>query len=177
MNPDAANPDPVNPDPAAAGQLVLRDIHVPGADWWPPAPGWWLLAILLIAVLYGAWRLARMYFYNRRQRKAIEGAYQQVRERLLQSPDAGSVANASEFLRQVALNRYPRHEVAGLSGAAWLEFLDQSGGGDGFRNGPGAVLGDLAYRADTRADIDAPALVQLIQSWLNSQLKRRERRS
>ncbi|HAU18090.1 MAG TPA: DUF4381 domain-containing protein, partial [Marinobacter adhaerens] len=30
----------------------LRDIHLPETGGlWPPAPGWWVLAILLIAVL------------------------------------------------------------------------------------------------------------------------------
>ncbi len=33
-------------------QLPLRDIHLPGSiGWWPPAPGWWLLAGLLLAAL------------------------------------------------------------------------------------------------------------------------------
>ncbi len=175
MNPDPVTPGPVNPVPTAAGELVLRDIHVPVAHWWPPAPGWWLLAITGALVLYGCWRVGREYFYRRRQRGLIQSAADQVRDRLLDSPDAASVAAASEFMRQVALTRYPRHEIAGLSGTAWLDFLDQSGGGDGFRQGPGAVLGDLAYRADTNVDIDGPALAQLIQRWLDHQLKRRER--
>ena len=31
-------------------ELQLRDIHLPESSlWWPPAPGWWILALLLIA--------------------------------------------------------------------------------------------------------------------------------
>ena len=36
-------------------QLQLRDIHLPAEpSWWPPAPGWWLLAILLMARVWWA---------------------------------------------------------------------------------------------------------------------------
>ena len=40
----------MNPNDAA--QLALRDIHLPGLiAWWPPAPGWWLVAALALAGL------------------------------------------------------------------------------------------------------------------------------
>ena len=44
----------MNPAP----DLLLRDIHEPLApSWWPPAPGWWLVAlVLLAAVAWGGWR-------------------------------------------------------------------------------------------------------------------------
>ncbi|HET9483332.1 MAG TPA: DUF4381 domain-containing protein, partial [Xanthomonadales bacterium] len=50
--------------PVPATEPQLRDIHLPAEpSWWPPAPGWWLLAILVIAALVFlvrfAWRKRR----------------------------------------------------------------------------------------------------------------------
>jgi len=161
----------MNPDPAAAGKLVLRDIHVPFADWWPPAPGWWIVALLALIALFGLWRFAQRAFIQRRRRRTILAAWAEVREGLLETADASSLARASEFMRRVALASYPREKVAGLSGDAWLSFLDETGGGEGFRNGPGHVIGSAAYRPDAGVDVDADALVDLIRRWLTRQLR------
>ena len=44
-------------------ELALRDIHLPApVGWWPPAPGWWLLAGLMLAViiwLFWRWQQQR----------------------------------------------------------------------------------------------------------------------
>jgi len=161
----------MNPDPAASGNLVLRDIHVPFTDWWPPAPGWWIVAALALITLFGLWRFIQKAFVRRRRQRTVLAAWAEVREGLLETTDPGSLAKASEFMRRVALASYPREKVASLSGDAWLAFLDETGGGEGFRSGPGRVIGSAAYRPDVGVDVDADALVELIKRWLTRQLR------
>ncbi|HMM26605.1 MAG TPA: DUF4381 domain-containing protein, partial [Pseudoxanthomonas mexicana] len=55
----------------APDTLVLRDVHVPPApSLWPPAPGWWLLAGVVVLMLLGiaAWRWHRRRRLQRWQR-------------------------------------------------------------------------------------------------------------
>ena len=112
-------------DPAS---LPLRDIHLPAeAGWWPPAPGWWLLfalAALLPALV--------AYFHRRRrqrQRSAVSLARKELlalRARSARDCDAGACAQAvSGLLRRLCVSIFPRNETAGLTGAAWLAFLER----------------------------------------------------
>lgn len=105
---------------------ALRDIHLPEAvPLWPPAPGWWVAAGLLVAVAV-ALRLVVL-----RRRRSVALAALRELERLdrdhEQSRDAGVYAvRLSALLRRVALARFPRREVASLHGAEWVEFLSRS---------------------------------------------------
>ena len=48
----------------------LRDIHTAApVPWWPPAPGWWILGLLLLVLLVWLGRriLARYRVYQRRR--------------------------------------------------------------------------------------------------------------
>lgn len=135
-----------------AGGLVLRDIHVPEAPpLWPPAPGWWLLAMGL-ALLAVAW----WWFARRRRRRQAELA--QVFERALAGLDSppARLAAASELLRRAA--RRVRPDADRLDGQAWLAFLD--GPRRDFSTGPGRLLLDGPFRPalDPR---DAEAAVAL----------------
>jgi len=29
----------------------VRDVHVPVQSWWPPAPGWWLVLVLVLCLI------------------------------------------------------------------------------------------------------------------------------
>lgn len=96
----------------------LRDIVVPSAvSFWPPAPGWWLVGAAG-AVAIG---LAITALLRHRQRTAYR------RDALRELATAQS-ADISAILKRTALVAFPREQVASLSGAAWLAFLDRTGG-------------------------------------------------
>ena len=149
-----------NPD------LVLRDIHAaPPPDFWPPAPGWWVVALLalLALALLGRW-LYRRYVIWRRRRFVLV-ALKEVRKTFDQDGNAAQfAAGLSMLLRRVALARFPRATVAGLSGARWLCFLDETGGGGRFANGPGSVLLSAPYAPHTA--LDGKALYTLVKDWI-----------
>jgi hypothetical protein len=153
---------PVQPD-ALSG---LRGYHLPEpVSWWPPAPGWWLLALLALltalALLAVAWR-------RYRHRAALRAALAELDSLGRDHGDADPAALArqlSRLLRRFALTRYPRHEVAGLSGDDWLRFLDAHGGGKAFTEGAGRLLKEAPYRpaGDSSAFRELAALAR---SWV-----------
>jgi hypothetical protein len=73
-------------------------------------------------------------------------------------------AGVSILLRRLALARYPRPYVAGLSGEHWLQFLDRTGGGGGFTIGPGRALATAPYCLE--AKLHADALYALAVEWI-----------
>jgi hypothetical protein len=78
------------------------------------------------------------------------------------------VGGVSALLKRAALSRFPRAQVAALTGAEWLAFLDRTGGAGAFADGPGRVIADGAYAP--RQDCDADALIGLARRWLRQNL-------
>jgi len=140
----------------------LRDIHLPGpVSWWPPAPGWWALAALLLLALG-----AGLWWWRRRQRLRWRRSALGQLARLRGVNDAVLVRELSVLLRRVAVSRYPQSEVAALSGAPWLAFLDRALGGTDtpFQTGAGRVLATGPYAA--RVQVDETALLALCERWI-----------
>jgi len=154
----------------AGSELPLRDIHLPDpVSWWPPAPGWWMLLTLLVAIA-----LFAGYLHHRYRRNALQRAAQQALHRIgedyRQSGDALLLAQQlSILLRRVSLSCYPRQQVAGLTGSAWLRLLDSTLPGDEFQQGAGRVLIEAPYAGDSR--IDGSALLRLCERWLHQLFK------
>lgn len=160
-------------NPQAAQALPLRDIHLPGAPaFWPPAPGWWLLGALLLALLAWAGIAALRVRRIRRERQRVRDALAHIEAGLAQGDGAAAIADLSVLLRRHALARYPRAQVAGLTGQAWLQFLDQAGGASGFADGPGRILATAPYQQVAPASLDAAALMTLVRQWLEQEKPR-----
>ena len=152
----------MTPDLTEISGLDLRDIHAPADPaFWPPAPGWWLVSglilVLLIPVLVKGIKTWRR---QRRRRRLLREL--QALSTLGSGPELA--ARISELLKRVALSGFERREVARLSGEAWLDFLDRTGGDGRFSRGQGRVLADGPYLKT--AQFDVQGLVELAGDWV-----------
>jgi len=151
--------------------LQLRDIHLPASpDIWPPAPGWWILATVLLFLL--GWVLYKYLSYKRcqREKQAVLANLTPIEKKLLNKPDNETLAELNVLLRQLALMHYPQTQIASLNGKNWLKFLDQAGQTDQFTQGVGQILADAPYRAgDTRSltSKQSKALIELVKNWIS----------
>ena len=108
-------------------QIPLRDLHLPEAiGWWPLAAGWWFLLMLVFAGLfYLLYRSIRKWRRNASRRVALK-ELARIQKDYRNGVDETTLAiELSELLRRTMLAYAPRHEVAGLTGANWLKWLDQ----------------------------------------------------
>lgn len=154
-------------DPA----MQLRDIHLPDpVSWWPPAPGWWMLLVMSILLFFSVRGFLRMK-KARRVRVAAMNELESLSVVFNQTQDAHRLVKAlSVLLRRICLSYYPRFNVAGLTGEAWLAFLDKHPEGKKahvhFSEGFGRTLITAPYQA--KAEIDGEGLVQLCKEWITA---------
>ncbi len=155
--------------------LPLRDLHLPDpVGWWPLAPGWWfVIALLLIglagltAYLYRRWQFHASRRHALRELARYESAYLEHRNPVLLGKQL------SELLRRGMLAYAPRAEVAGLTGEAWLQWLDRGMPVPYFHTEGGKSLLDLPYRDPDGdlADVDIAALVAAVRMRLGAPLE------
>ena len=155
----------MNPTQPPAPTLQLKDIHIPGLpEFWPPAPGWWLVAIVTLALLIWAGFALRRYLQLRRQREQVLALLTQLEQAFEPEQAAHHLGQISILLRRVALTRFPRQQVAALTGANWLKFLDETGGNGQFSNGPGEILASGPYQSHIEVEINQ--LLPLVRNWV-----------
>ena len=160
-------------DPQA---LPLRGLHLPEpVGWWPLAPGWWvLIAILVVA----SGLLIRIGLRRRAHSAARRKALRQLEESRSAYAYHGNPVvlgtEVSELLRRTMLAYAPRSEVAGLTGDAWLAWLDRDLDEPQFREGPGRSLLELPYRnPETLADdVDVDGMLAAVRERLQTPVGR-----
>jgi hypothetical protein len=145
----------------------LRDIHLPEpVSAWPPGPGWWLLAVLLLAALVAiaTWALRRYRSngWRRQARRELTLAYRAWQS----SGDTGRfLQQLNEILKRAALNQSRQAGLVGLCGEEWSRYLDAQ-----WRRTPEhgfSALGfaELIYQPNPAA-ADVDSLYGLGQQWL-----------
>ena len=159
----------MNPDQLSNPLADLQDIHLPDPiGFWPPAPGYWLLLVLviLLIVALGLW-WHRAHLRNAYRRAALK-QLTQIEQAYRQHHNNQRLASElNQTLKQVALAVYPPHTVAGLSHEDWLQFLDQQLAADQplFDTTIGAQLITAAY-APNQNDLNSTALIKLCETWV-----------
>jgi len=151
-------------------QIPLRDLHLPEAiGWWPLAPGWWLV-IALAVVVFGY--LLRLYLRKHARGAARRHALRQLSVLTVnfeKHRDAIEFSSQlSELLRRTMLAYAPRQEVAGLTGDAWLEWLDRDLDKPRFQSDTGRKLLELPYRrpGDDISGLDLVDIVAVVRQRL-----------
>jgi hypothetical protein len=149
-------------------QLPLRDVHLPEAvGLFPLAIGWWITLALIPILLWISYLI-----YNRLTRKTALKTAKKLLAQLKRDEtlSAQQKLNAiSALIRRVAISVAPREQCAGLTGKAWLQYLDKSFKDKPFSQGVGQCLADVSYRKNVAEDINLPELFNLTERWLKAQ--------
>lgn len=149
-------------------RLPLKDIHLPDpVSWWPPAPGWWLLPILLVLLWPALRALAaklRGSAGRRRLRRQALRELERIERRFAETGDPRStVESISVLLRRVAISVSHDRRVAGLAGKDWLEWIRSTGPG----NLEPAAVSALAHAPYRRSpDVPPRDVLDTARSWI-----------
>ena len=148
-------------------ELPLKDIHQPEAiSWWPPAIGWWLLAVLIsLLIAFTVW------FYRRLTRKTAVKTAKKLLLNIKQDKtldELQKLRQLSALIRRVAISVAPRAQAAGLTGQAWLAFLDKSVKGSPFSEGIGQLLELAPYQKSSPTEAEIAQLISLCEDWLKT---------
>lgn len=143
----------------------LRDIRgIDPVGWWPPAPGWWLIAMLGLALLGAGFWLWRMREYSAVRWRADALQRLKILRRQLHNLEPKAVASElSELLRRIAIARGGRESCAGLVGEEWLNWLSQADPTAFDWKGRGQILLELPY-APPQTQGEHKELVDLIDA-------------
>jgi hypothetical protein len=147
--------------------LELRDIHLPEASlWWPPAPGWWLLPVLLLVIaILLRWAIRRI--RHKPLKRICLQELQGIRKNLASGENAKTVlADTAALLRRTLLAYQGRVGFAATSGDDWLRQLQNLGQGQVFSEVQLELLGHGRYQREFECDIED--LLQACERWMRA---------
>ena len=148
-------------DPVAG----LIDIPLPQAvGLWPATwPARIAIIVLLAGVVAALWQFVHHRRANRYRREALAELARVASDG---AKPTEMLAQLSMLLRRTALAAFPREQVAHLTGAAWLAFLDRTSSGLQFTEGEGHLFASGPYRQTPPGDAELRSLVALVRQWI-----------
>ena len=147
----------------------IDEIILPEAvSMWPSAPGWKVLSIIIL--LWVLYRTVNWIKYTWRNRYRGEVLRQIDKIQKQSENDINSVISIlPHYLKVTALQAYPRHDVASLSGNEWLIFLDLHYAGPSFSKSVGKKLLTISYLPQEQWQIskeESRTLIKMSRQWI-----------
>ncbi|WP_299075252.1 DUF4381 domain-containing protein [uncultured Paraglaciecola sp.] len=146
----------------------LQDIHTPAAiENWPPAYGWWLVAIItIIAVcILTTWLVKR-----RKLRLAKRQGLAALQKIDASRPD--SLSQLNQLLKRVAMAYFPAQRVQQIHGQQWANFLIDTlpkNKNDGLLQSFESMQQAL-YQPQKLESVDYPSYRQSAELWIKHAL-------
>lgn len=153
-------------------ELAIKDIHLPEVSlWWPVAPGWWLLLILVSLFIFYTPRLLRWLRWKPVKTLAL-------RELARIRTDMGTVdmnndldqqrvsREVSILLRRTVISYCGRAVGASITGKKWVQLLKRLSADECFTAEQNEWLSIGQYQPSTACDLEA--MLHSCENWLNA---------
>jgi hypothetical protein len=147
---------------------LLEQLHdIEGLDpisWWPLAIGWWIIigfGILFTTTL--TYFVVRKLAFVRSWKNDTFKKLAQLERNLSDATARETVMTLSEYLRRIAVKRFPRKECAGLTGEAWLNWLTSHDPENFDWRNKGVLLIEVPY-APANRKVSPDQIIDLLQA-------------
>ncbi|MCX6990050.1 MAG: DUF4381 domain-containing protein [Chlamydiae bacterium] len=136
---------------------------------WPLGLGWWIVigfAVVLfaLAIFFGLRRVA----FKRSWKNDTLKKLAELEKNLSEATAKETVIALSEYLRRITLVRFPREEVAGLTGQPWLCWLTKHDPKEFDWQAKGSIIIDLPYAPPgMQRTLSAGQIQELLQAAKN----------
>ncbi|MCY4471874.1 MAG: DUF4381 domain-containing protein [Kistimonas sp.] len=165
------------PPDATQAQLLASlepNLEPAAIGFWPPAPGWWLLACLTVCTCLLAgrsfWKQRHANRYRRQALQDVGSLYQQHLNCPAGQRDIMGLARSyNRVLKHAALQAWPRARVASLCGQDWLDFLVNTQKDTACLEGL-SVLGQALYTAGSgrQPPVTPELLHAAVRHWIKT---------
>ena len=162
LNPQAQAPNPLD---------QLRDIHLPEPiSWWPPAPGWWLLALVACALL--AWLIRFIYrrYKAKHYRRQALAQLKELKELQAGSDSQDQLRALFVLLKQTANCAYPNRQPSSMAIDPFVEFLRFSCNQSVFSQPTGELQTLLYAKQTSEQSHDIEALFEDARIWIKAHM-------
>lgn len=143
----------------------LRDIHAaPAAPLWPPAPGWWVLAMMLVIGLFLLFRQGLKRYRAQQRRQALIKFVDRVEQQLDPALEPQEfLSSLNRVIKIVALRAFPDNHCALMQGREWTDFVQ-------IKIGDKGPVGELSALADgpyqQSPSFNPAALTEMTRRWI-----------